>query len=93
VNMTTKFMARKRLEVFYWVSDCYVRFQVLTASIMKIEPSGILRRVSFSISLMMETVRTYETSVYYNETTRSSILEGSNLQPTYFLKNNSALRS
>jgi hypothetical protein len=32
------------------------------------------------IALMIEAVRTYKTSVYYNETTRRNIPEGSNLQ-------------
>jgi hypothetical protein len=44
-------------------------------------------RTAFSfISLIMEAVRTYETSVYFNETTPCYILECSLLQRFTFLK-------
>jgi hypothetical protein len=46
-----------------------VRFQVLTAASMKIT-------VFWMIALMMEAVRTSETSVYSNETTRCYIAQG-----------------
>jgi hypothetical protein len=45
-----------------------VRFQVLTEASMKITASII--RVMRLNALMMEAVRTSETSVYFNETTR-----------------------
>jgi hypothetical protein len=62
--------------------------QVLTAANMKmIKPSGIQRRcslveelrVSIIIALMMQSARTSETSVYFNETTRRYMPEGSHL--------------
>jgi hypothetical protein len=39
----------------------------------------IQKNKCFAIALMMEVVRTSETSVYYNETTRRNMPEGSNL--------------
>jgi hypothetical protein len=66
----------------------FVRFQVLTAASMKpggfwdiahCSLVGLDRRFRVIISLMMEAVRTSETLVYSNETTRRYILEGSYL--------------
>jgi hypothetical protein len=51
----------------------YVRFQALTAASMKI-------RVSWYIALMIEALRTSETSVYSNKPTRRYIPESSNIQ-------------
>jgi hypothetical protein len=62
-----------------------LRFQVLTTASMKIKiswdvgprsPFGVDRRF---IALMVEAVRTSETSVYSNETMLRYIPEGSNL--------------
>jgi hypothetical protein len=39
----------------------------------------IQKNKCFAIALMMEVVRTSETSVYYNDTTRRNMPEGSNL--------------
>jgi hypothetical protein len=64
-------------------------FQVPTAASVKVRASWDLapcslrvdRRFSGALTLMMEAVRTSETSVYSNETIRCYIPEGSKLQP------------
>jgi len=68
-------------------------FQVLTVMSMQKQLSGIWRRVvslkytdvselrTASIITLMGTVRTSETSVYFNETTRLYIPEGCHLHP------------
>jgi hypothetical protein len=45
----------------------------------------ILRQQTLYIALMMEPVRTSETSVYYKETTRRSIQEGCHSDPVQFV--------
>jgi hypothetical protein len=78
--------------------EWYLRYQVLRAASMKIitfcdiapRSLGVNRRFRGACCLhnqgddrMMETVRTAETSVYY-ETTRRYILEGCNLESYWF---------
>jgi hypothetical protein len=50
-----------------------VRFQVFMVASMKVSLVGVDKRI---IALMVQTVRTSQTSVYFNETTRCYIPQG-----------------